>query len=104
MTRGGILSSTKGFVISAPFHWPPKRFLCCAAPLPNVMSKDLSRLGHKNRRSMKVAIQLATTASPKIGRESLSFAGCFAIAAYAKGLKRPAGEARDTQQRAQTLW
>ena len=53
---------------------------------------------------MKVAIQLATTASPKIGRESLSFAGCFAIAAYAKGLKRPAGEARDTQQRAQTLW
>ena len=48
VTRGGILSSTKGFVISAPFHWPPKRCLCCAAPLSNVMSKDLSRLGHKN--------------------------------------------------------
>ena len=80
MTRGGILSSTKGLVISAPFHWPPKDV--CAVLL------------HEG----------CNHSSPKIGRESLSFAGCFAIAAYAKGLMRPAGEARDTQQGAQTLW
>ena len=35
-------------MISTPFHLPPKRRLCFAAPLPNVISRDLSRLGHKN--------------------------------------------------------
>ena len=53
---------------------------------------------------MKVATQLATTAAPRLVEKVCPLRVVLAFAASAKGLKRPAGEARDTQQRAQTLW
>ena len=71
---------------------PKKMFvLCCSTPQCHFKG-FIKAWSQEYRKSMKVAIH-----------SGLSFEGCFAIAAYAKGLKSPAGEARDIQQRLQTL-